>query len=252
MKGNITKEIIIMLLLIILIMLIMAVGLYEFVPSGISIPEGIEYNSDSKTVAIKQEIEYTNGGDATADSKSDSEELSTLLKSYTIDATDLAVYGEKKLYISGNSNPFDYGSEDSTSNADGNSTAENIELSAGKYTVGTEVKPGKYNVIAKAGHGNFYVKGSANEIMGVEESDEFYIKEYKNLVLKQGDEIEISGTLKVLLDSGNSATGGTASGNAAGGTTTGNTSSGGTSSSAGAGNTSGSSTGTFFESPNKK
>ena len=92
-------------------MLILAVALYDFIPANVSVPETITYTSDTTTTSIKQEIAYTNGGDTTADTNQTDEQLVTSLKSYSIDSSDLTVYGEKNLYNSGNSNPFDYASE---------------------------------------------------------------------------------------------------------------------------------------------
>ena len=118
---NIAKEILIFVALLIIIMLIIAVSLYDFIPSNVNVLEPISYSSDSTTTNIKQEIAYTNSGDTTADESADNseksdEELVASLKSYTINASELAMYGEKKLYNSGNSNPFDYASEDVTNN----------------------------------------------------------------------------------------------------------------------------------------
>lgn len=108
-KGeiNIAKEIFIIILLTILSMLVLAVALYDFIPNDINVSEGVEYTADSSTTSIKQEIAYTNGGDTTADE----EQMVTSLKSYSIQASDLTVYGQKNLYNSGNSNPFDYAEE---------------------------------------------------------------------------------------------------------------------------------------------
>ncbi len=115
-KNSSMKEISIFMLLLILIILILAVALYDFIPSNINIPETISYSSDSATTSIKQEIAYTNGGDAGADFSQSDTALVTSLKSYSIDSSDLAVYGEKNLYNSGNSNPFDYAEEQATTN----------------------------------------------------------------------------------------------------------------------------------------
>ena len=120
-KTNIMKEIIIFMILLILIMLILAVALYDYIPSNISIPQTIEYSSDSTTTSIKQEIAYTNGGDLTADDKN-VEEIETALKSYSINSSDLTVYGQKNLYNSGNSNPFDYATEETTTDTTENET----------------------------------------------------------------------------------------------------------------------------------
>mgnify|MGYP005796093057 CR=1 FL=1 len=79
-----------------------------------------------------------------------------------------------------------------------------ITLTAGKYTVGEDVKPGKYDVIAQAGSGNFFVKGSnsVNEILSVDASKNAnygYIDKYTNLTLKNGDTLELRSNLKILL-----------------------------------------------------
>lgn len=111
-NGNhIGKEIFIIIVLIILIMLVLAVALYDFIPNNIHISEAIEYTADSSTTSVKQEIAYTNGGDTTADESMSDQEMVASLKSYSIEASDLNVYGQKNLYNSGNSNPFDYAQE---------------------------------------------------------------------------------------------------------------------------------------------
>lgn len=81
---------------------------------------------------------------------------------------------------------------------------EDITLAAGKYTVGTDIKAGKYDAIAQAGSGNFFVKGSnvVNEILSVDASKNAnygYIDKYSNINLKNGDTVEIRSNLKVLL-----------------------------------------------------
>ena len=79
---------------------------------------------------------------------------------------------------------------------------EDITLTAGKYTVGTDIKAGKYDAIAQAGSGNFFVDGSTsvNEILSVDVSNTKYgyIDKYNNLTLKDGDTVELRGNVKVL------------------------------------------------------
>lgn len=56
------------------------------------------------------------------------------------------------------------------------------------------VEPGTYNVQLVSGSGNFFVRGnhSVNEILGT--SERFgYIKEYINMKVSAGDEIEVKG-----------------------------------------------------------
>lgn len=133
-KIGIMKEIVILVLLIILIMLILAVALYDFIPANITMPEPIEYSADSKTTSIKQEIAYTNGGDITADESN--QELITSLKSYSLDASDLKIYGQKNLYNSGNSNPFDYAEEEAPAEGENNgqTTTTTNNSTAGQKT----------------------------------------------------------------------------------------------------------------------
>lgn len=77
---------------------------------------------------------------------------------------------------------------------------EDIELTAGKYVVGEDIKAGKYDVIAQSGRGNIYIKGSTSviEMMGTTD-DEFYLKQYNNVTLENGDTVEITSKLKVKL-----------------------------------------------------
>lgn len=80
------------------------------------------------------------------------------------------------------------------------SKGEDITLTAGKYTVGEDIKAGKYDAIAQSGSGNIYVHGSTTviESMGTT-NDKYYLMEYKNITLKNGDTVEVTSTLKVLL-----------------------------------------------------
>lgn len=105
-KKNIVKEVFIFIILLILVLLILAVSLYDYIPSTVKVSEIKEYNADSKTTAIKQEIAYTNGGDT-------KENDNGSLKSYSIEASDLSMFAQKN-YDKGNSNPFEYGIEATT------------------------------------------------------------------------------------------------------------------------------------------
>lgn len=122
-KKNIIKEVFIFMLLTILILLVLAIALYDFIPSNVTVPEAIEYSASPETISVKQEIAYTNGGDITPDD-SNGQSSPTSLKSYSIQASDLTIYGQKNLYNSGNSNPFDdYATEENTTNT-GNTTGQ--------------------------------------------------------------------------------------------------------------------------------
>jgi len=79
-------------------------------------------------------------------------------------------------------------------------TAVSLDLSAGNYTIGTDIPPGKYDITALSGRGNFFGNpGIVNEIMGVE--GDYSISSYKNATFKNGNTIEVKGTLVVNLTS---------------------------------------------------
>lgn len=83
-----------------------------------------------------------------------------------------------------------------------------IELTPGKYIVGEEVVPGKYDVQAIKGMGNFFVYNES-EILGLKVNQAFSADEkqsnglfgstYNNLSLKQGDIIETNSNLVIKL-----------------------------------------------------
>ena len=68
------------------------------------------------------------------------------------------------------------------------------QLTAGTYVVGEDMQAGKYDVQWLAGAGNCFA-GNMIETFG--EDSEYYIKEYKNLSLSVGDEVEVTRTLQV-------------------------------------------------------
>lgn len=87
-----------------------------------------------------------------------------------------------------------------TSNMIEEQKGEDITLTAGKYTVGTDIKAGKYDAIAESDVGNFFVTGSTsvNEILSAK-NDGFGIPKYSNLTLEAGDIVEIRSRLSVKL-----------------------------------------------------
>ena len=92
--------------------------------------------------------------------------------------------------------------EQKTSDTQANSNTS-YELTAGNYEVPADVLAGKYDIVAVSGSGNFIVKNKdghydTSEMIGVD-NDEFYIREYKNAKILEGNTIEISSTLKVQL-----------------------------------------------------
>ena len=160
-NRNFQKEILIFMALLIIIMLIIAVALYDFIPSTVSIPETISYSSDSETTSIKQEIAYTNAGDSTADESANgteksNEDIITSLKSYSINASDLTVYGQKNLYNSGNSNPFDY-AEDTQATTEQGKTADGTNTTANNTTSASDAQT---NTTTNSATGTFFERAN--------------------------------------------------------------------------------------------
>lgn len=94
----------------------------------------------------------------------------------------------------------------STSSSSSSTTAskgEDIELTQGNYTVGEDIKAGKYDVIAINGtSGNINISGNWHGILSDkenEQSDYGWEKTYKNLTLKNGEVIKITNGLQVKL-----------------------------------------------------
>nr|MBQ6242234.1 hypothetical protein [Lachnospiraceae bacterium] len=79
------------------------------------------------------------------------------------------------------------------------------ELVSGIYTVGEDIEPGAYKAVATSGQGNFiagdFLEGGANEALGVE-TNVLFNKEFSNVILKEGDIVEITLTLHLSLYKG--------------------------------------------------
>lgn len=69
-------------------------------------------------------------------------------------------------------------------------------LSAGNYYAGEDFPAGKYDIVWVSGNGNFNISGAVNEIFG---DGDWYIKEFKNANIKDGDVTKVKGTLTVKL-----------------------------------------------------
>lgn len=110
---------------------------------------------------------------------------------------DFVKFTTDALSSSSTSTSTDTSSTTSTENA--SNKGEDITLTAGNYVVGEDIKAGKYDAIAQSGKGNLFVRGttSVNEMLGVTDS-QYYIKNYNNITLKDGDTIEITSSLSVL------------------------------------------------------
>lgn len=83
-----------------------------------------------------------------------------------------------------------------------NTATKEVTLSAGNYMAGTDFTEGVYDVVAVSGSGNVssdnIYEGGINAIMGTKTND-MYQKEYKNVSLKSGVTLKVSGvTIKLV------------------------------------------------------
>lgn len=98
MKKGIIKELIIILLLTVVIVLTLRMVIYDFIPDKSSIPSSIKYTKDSIVEKVLEEINIEK--DSSINSNN------SLLKSYTIEESDLKEYVLKKEYKNGKIDPF--------------------------------------------------------------------------------------------------------------------------------------------------
>lgn len=78
-------------------------------------------------------------------------------------------------------------------------TAEKVTLGSGSFTVGKDLKPGRYVVTATSGSGNFTNKsGSINVILGANEDDDLGQVTSYTVDLHKGEKIKLDGIDQVL------------------------------------------------------
>ena len=95
---SVFKELLIFIALAAIVIFVLMILLYDFVPTEVP-AQTIEYTADSTVKATLEEVS-TYGGN------SEAENTTSLLKSYTVDSSDLKFYETKKSYDSGKANPF--------------------------------------------------------------------------------------------------------------------------------------------------
>ena len=103
MKNTIVRELFLILLLILVIMGTLKLVLYDFIPSKNDIPEFTTYKAESRVSNVLNEINK----DEEIEKQSNNNVSDSLLKSYTIEQSDLKNYVSKNAYESGKINPFD-------------------------------------------------------------------------------------------------------------------------------------------------
>ena len=108
MAKEIIKEIIIFLLLLVSIALLLGVVFYDYLPNNKALP--IEPKPYTLPADIQQEI------------RSVEEQGKNIIKTYSVDSTDLKIYEGTSQYKKGKSNPFAPNDSAPSNTSDGNST----------------------------------------------------------------------------------------------------------------------------------
>ena len=106
MAKTIVKEIIIILLLCLAIILVLGVLLYEYIPNDKIIPEAVAYITPE---SVKEEL-----------NNAETVDESQIIRTYTLDSTDLNNYKRVDSYVPGKPNPFSsYQTNGQTTNQSG-------------------------------------------------------------------------------------------------------------------------------------
>lgn len=140
MAKTIVKEIIIILLLCLAIILVLGVLLYEYIPNDKIIPEAVAYITPE---SVKEEL-----------NNAETVDESQIIRTYTLDSTDLNNYKRVDSYVPGKPNPFSSyqtngqtsnqgsgtgssgtssGSSNNNSNSNNNSSTSTTNNSSGGY-----------------------------------------------------------------------------------------------------------------------
>ncbi len=126
------KEFIIILLLLFAIILVLAVFLYDYIPTSKVVPKVEAYEAPN---SIKQELEA---------SIEDSEKEATQIV-YEIDGTDLKNYEKSKDYQKGKVNPFSQSTqENGVANDNGNNGTNTNNTNSSNHTTNNSNSVGNY------------------------------------------------------------------------------------------------------------
>ena len=111
MVKSIFKEIVIIILLLLTILLLFGIAFYNYMPTSKTVPTKIE------EYAIEEDVKKELNEEL---NKTDSEEV---VKTYLLDATDLAAYEQTKEYNKGKTNPFSKTSSSSSGSSSSKSSS---------------------------------------------------------------------------------------------------------------------------------
>ncbi len=133
---NVLKNIILIIALAAVIIMIIAILLYDFIPSSSTVTEPNIYAADTKTTKVLSEIADDSGSLGTSDKNSSDTSSGIVLQSYSITETDLALYAASNSYEKGKADPF----ADVTTSDDSNSGNSSTSGSTTNSNSGNKVE----------------------------------------------------------------------------------------------------------------
>ena len=146
MGKSVVKEIFILALLTMVIIFILCILFYDYIPTNRSVPSAIEYVADSKVKESLKSVKY----ESSTGSSDNTSEKSSLLKSYSIDASDLKNYASQKDYESGKTDPFSDYKEPVTEESNDSSTNTTVNTnSSTKSSSTSNTKDTNTNAVKK-------------------------------------------------------------------------------------------------------
>ena len=145
--SKVTKETLTYILLGAVVIITLGLLLYDFIPTETEMPDTLEYAADAKVTSTKQAI--VDAGYSISDGEGGSD---SLLRSYTVTQSDLAMYKNKKIYQSGKVNPFEEYKEPE------NVVNNNTTNTSGGATTTNTITPTVANQTTKSTTGTFFEK----------------------------------------------------------------------------------------------
>lgn len=120
---SILKNLILIVALAAVIVIVIAILLYDFIPTSSTVAEPNVYTADTETTKVLSEIaeESPSLNSSTGGATSGGTESSVVLRSYSITETDLALYAASNEYDRGKADPF----ADSTTSDDTGDGSDN-------------------------------------------------------------------------------------------------------------------------------
>ena len=159
------KNIILMLALGAVIIMMLGIFLYDYMPTGITVSEANQYQTEPKTTQVLSDVSDINER-TNSNSDSSSAQPTVILQTYNVGKSDLAIYRASGAYVPGRSNPFaeiNTGTSTqtgTTSSSSSSSSASTSSTSSGNTTTTTTTTT-TTNVVSD---GTFYNSTHTNKV----------------------------------------------------------------------------------------